>query len=305
MDSSRDSVKAGVIIKCSVCGRTYKVHTDRLPGGVSSFPCRACGTLLPIKPLSDHDDGNAPAGDGVRTVLLAVNEDELGALIRRILHGNGYRIVVVSSGDETLKAMEENAVDLLVVNVFLPDMMGFELLDRIREKGDWGDIPSILLSSVHHAARYKRAPTSLYGANDYIERHHLPDLLIPKIARLLEKDGGDREPVVPSRMPALDDEQVLQRRELEELENRSVETGDTQEAKMRRMCRVVAGDIALYNEDLIRSTEPGQILTAIREDLKEGEALLDRKFSGAGELAAGFLREEIESLLRSRGILIP
>ena len=305
MDSGRESETTGVIVSCSVCGKAYKVHTERLPSGVSSFPCRACGSILSVKPLLNSDEGNVPAGDGAHTVLLAVNEEELAALIRRILQGNGYRVLVSSTGEATLQTMRENPVDLLLVNVFLPDMMGFEVLDRIREEGGTGDIPSILLSSVHHSARYKRAPTSLYGAHDYIERHHLPDLLVPKIGRLLEKDNEDQKPVTPSRTPALNDEQILQRRELEEIENRPRETGETLEAEMRRMCRVIAGDIALYNEDLIRSSEPDQLLKAIGGDLKEGEALLDRKFRGRGELGAGFLREEIELLLRSRGILIP
>jgi DNA-binding response OmpR family regulator len=305
MSSSRESAADVVIVKCTVCDRAYKVHIDRLPRGVTSFPCRACGTLLPVRPPVDNDRGFSPAGDEAPTVLIASNEKDLAALIRRILQGNGYRVFEAASGQETLRTVRENPVDLLLVNIFLPDMMGFEVLDRIREERDGSVIPSILLSSVHHAARYKRAPTSLYGADDYIERHHLPDLLVPKISRLLEKSGQDRQPLAPSRMPALDDEQVLQRRELEEIENRSEKTWGDREADMRRLCRVVAGDIALYNQDLIRSTEPALILAAISEDIKEGEALLGRKFPGQGQLAAEFLREEIELLLKSRGILIP
>ncbi len=305
MDSSKGSDTTSVIVKCSGCDRVYRVHTERVPAGVSSFSCRACGSLLPF-PSSSHPDGStAPADDGASCILLVVNEEELAALIRRILETNGYRVLAVSTGEATLQAIRENTVDLLLINVFLPDMMGFELLDRIRQEDGRNDIPSILLSSVHHATRYKRAPTSLYGANDYLERHHLPDLLVSKIRRLLEERGEEQEPVNPSHMPALSDEQVLQRRELEKIENRPPETGNTLEEEMLRMCRVIAGDIALYNEDLIRSTEPDQLLNVLGEDLREGEALLEKKFQGTSGVAESVLREEIELLLRSRGIEIP
>jgi len=181
VDSTRESEKAGVIIKCSGCGKTYKVHTDRLPQGVSTFPCRKCGSLLPIDGIDASDQPGEVAVEGALTVLVAVNEDELAALVQRILQRHAYRVLVVSTGEQTLKTVQLESVDLLLINIYLPDMMGFEVLERMGEMEGSQRIPVILLSSVHHAAKYKRAPTSLYGADDYLERHHLPDLLIPKI----------------------------------------------------------------------------------------------------------------------------
>jgi hypothetical protein len=106
-------------------------------------------------------------------------------------------------------------------------------------------------------------------------------------------------------VPPLTDEQVRQRRELEEIENTSRETMDTLDTEIQRMCRVIAGDIALYNEDIIRSTEPHKLLETIAEDLREGEKLLERKFPEVGGNAPHLLRKEIVLLLESRGIRIP
>jgi DNA-binding response OmpR family regulator len=305
MDAAGGEGTSGVIIKCSTCGKIYKVHHDRLPKDVSSFPCRKCGSLLPIHDLSATGDGSESTAPDAPTVLVSVNEKELATLVRRILQENSYRALVAFTGEETLDIVRRESVDLLLINVFLPDMMVFEVLDRIREIIGEKGIPTILLSSVHHATRYKRAPTSLYGADEYLERHHLPDLLIPKIERLLDKSEEERPPVIPSEMPPLSDDQVRQRRELEQIANAPGEPGEDRESEVRRTCRVIVGDIALYNEDVISSTEPERLLETIAEDLKEGEALLVRKYPDIGEEASRLLKEEIGLLLQSRGIQIP
>ena len=301
MGSGDETVSSELIVRCPKCGKIYKVHTDRVPRGVFTFPCRGCGSLLPI----GSDPGSAEEAeekDGAPTILVAVGEEDLAALIRKILKGKGYRVLVGSTGGRTLEIIEKEHVDLLVVSVFFPDIMGFEILDRV--KGGEGEKPvrSILLSSVHHGTRYKRAPTSLYGADDYIERHHLPDFLLPKIERLL-KGGSAAEPApeTPPSTAPLTDEQILQKRELEEIERSPGPDVEDREQELRRLCRVIAGDIVLYNESRIRNAEPSRLLEAIKDDLEEGEALLEGKFGEEGRKAARMLREEIKLMVQARG----
>ncbi|MDF1535587.1 MAG: response regulator [bacterium] len=291
-----------ILLKCTGCGKAYKVHPEKLPRGVTSFPCRACGSLIPIDGINQGAD---PSGKQ-QVVIIVVEEKDLAQLIERILVRHGYRGLSVHSGREAVELIHRGHVDLVLISVFLPDMMGYEILDAINEgRKDGSRVPSILLSSVHHAARYKRAPTSLYGADDYLERHHLPDLLIPKIQRLLDSDGSGKPAVDPGMLPPPADEQVRERREIEDLEMREETGGDPVLEDIRRLCRVIAGDIALYNEDVIRATTPGRILEVIVQDLNEGEALLDRKFPGKGELTSQLLRKEMANLLKSRGITDP
>ncbi|UCG39270.1 MAG: response regulator [bacterium] len=303
MGMNKDSGTQAIITRCPNCDKTYKVHPDRLPEGVSSFPCRACGSLIAIAgrtgPEASSGEGETPA------VLVAVNEIDLAQLIQRILHREGFRCLLASNGADALERLREDRVDLLLINVFLPDMMAFDVLEQ-KPAGEQGErVPVVLLSSVHHAARYKRAPTSLYGADDYLERHHLPDLLIPKIRRLIGNQDQRKQTVDPARMPPLTDEQVRQRRDLEEIESSTGHPDEPLMTEIRRFCRVIAGDIALYNEDIISSTQPEDLLEAISNDLKEGVELLERKFPGTGDQTPRLLREEMVRLLNSRGIQVP
>lgn len=300
MSSASTTGTSGIIVRCESCEKTYRVHSEKLPPGVSSFPCRACGTLVPIT----RGKVDKIPTDAAERILIVVEEEELGKLIQRILSGNGYHGHPVNSGKKAFEALKGGGVDLLLVSVYMPDMMGYELLDKVADELPGSRIPSILLSAIHHATRYKRAPTSLYGADDYLERHHLPDLLIPKIRRLLSSGDDSLGKVTPGDVPPPTDEQVLVRRDLETMERTNHISETPQMGDVQRMCRVIVGDIALYNEDIIESTSPENMLDAIASDLSEGEALLMGRFPEMEDQLSHLLRGEMLRLLNSRGIQI-
>jgi DNA-binding response OmpR family regulator len=300
MSSASHTGSSGFVIKCEGCDKAYKIHPEKLPSGISAFPCRACGTLVPIPQIQvDKVPTQAPG-----RILVVVEEEELGKLIQRILDSSGYQGNLAFSGKEALNVLKEGEMDLLLTNVYLHDMMSYELLDKLTS-GEFGPvIPSILLSAVHHGARYKRAPTTLYGADDYLERHHLSDLLIPKIRRLLSPNEDTPGKITPADVPPPTDDQVQVRRDLETMENAIQPPEDHQMGAIQRLCRVIVGDIALYNEDIISSTAPESLLDAIASDLREGESLLLNKFPEMEDQLSPLLRGEMLRLLDSRGIQI-
>lgn len=300
MSNESDTVESALVIKCSHCDKAYRVHPEKLPPGISSFPCRTCGNPVPV-PLGQEEAPDREA----RQILIVVEEQELGRLIQRILNSQGYHGKLATSGKEAIEALREGGLDLLLVSVYLPDMMGYELLDRMAG-GEFGNgMPSILLSAIHHAARYKRAPTSLYGADDYLERHHLPDLLIPKIRQLLSPEEKPLVRVTPETLPPPTEEQVKTRRDLEVMETSDPGAQNAQMGEIQRMCRIIAGDIALYNETVIASTPPGDLLDALASDLNDGEALLLGRFPEMEGQLSYLLRGEMLRLLDARGIQIP
>lgn len=305
MDRKEKEASTPVIVKCPWCGKVYRVHPDRLPDGVSTFSCRGCGSSLSITGPADAGKEITGMGKGGARVLVAVSEEDLAELIRTILRGAGYQVLVGYSGEEALDILGREPVDILLVSVSLHDLMGFEVIDRLRQMEEKKAIPSILLSSVYHGARYKRAPASLYGASDYIERHHLPDMLLPKIERLLSPPAEAVPPLETPTPGPLSDEQVLQKRELEVIEDSPPSIEHSREVQLRRLCRVIAGDIVLYNEDVIRSTDFSGALEKLRDDLREGEVLLEGKFGEAGKQASNWLREEVDLLVRMRGARNP
>jgi hypothetical protein len=91
----------------------------------------------------------------------------------------------------------------MIVDVGLTGIYGFELCERLKGDPDTRGIKIILLSSVYGLTAYKRNPVTLYGADDYIEKHHIPDRLVPKIKELLSgRPSGAQAAVSPASRPA-------------------------------------------------------------------------------------------------------
>jgi DNA-binding response OmpR family regulator len=110
-------------------------------------------------------------------------------MVSGVLLDAGYRIEHASDGIEALAKAAERSPKVMIIDVGLPGIYGFELCERLKSEHATSGIKIILLASVYGITRYKRKPTSLYGADDYIEKHHIADSLVPKINSLLQDKG--------------------------------------------------------------------------------------------------------------------
>ena len=135
----------------------------------------------------------------VRPAVLLVDDDRtlLSVLSRRVSRA-GYEVRTASSGAEALKALEGSWPALLVVDLMMPGMDGFELCRRVKQLAD---LPIIVLSAVD-ASEAKVSALELY-AEDYVTKPFDPDELVARIQRVLRRaaigspqvslDGGDVE----------------------------------------------------------------------------------------------------------------
>ncbi len=79
--------------------------------------------------------------------ILVVEDDQTYATIYKLkLEHAGYAITVAENGEEAIKYLEKNKPDLVILDLILPIMDGFEVLRRMRVHPDWKDIKVIVLS---------------------------------------------------------------------------------------------------------------------------------------------------------------
>ena len=102
-----------------------------------------------------------------------------------VLTDDGFQVETASDGVEALRKATGLRPQGLVLDVGLPGIYGFELCERLKGDPATKAIKIVLLSSVYDMRRYKRTPASLYGADDYIEKHHIPDFLAIKLRKLI------------------------------------------------------------------------------------------------------------------------
>jgi len=135
----------------------------------------------------------------VRPAILLVDDDLnlLSALSRRLLR-EGYDVRTASSGVAALKALDAAWPSLVVVDLMMPSMDGFELSRQIKRIAD---LPIIVLSAVD-ASEAKVSALELY-AEDYVTKPFDPDELVARVQRVLRRapvgrprltlDAGDVE----------------------------------------------------------------------------------------------------------------
>jgi CheY-like chemotaxis protein len=105
----------------------------------------------------------------VRATLLVVDDNLLNReLLGRRLEGAGYGVEVAASGKEALDIMGRRSVDLVLLDVMMPEMSGLDVLTRIREKHSPAELPVIMVTARTESADVVEALG--LGANDYVSK---------------------------------------------------------------------------------------------------------------------------------------
>lgn len=100
-----------------------------------------------------------PAGADAKTALLLVAEDDqfYANLYRTKLEKEGFGVVVASNGRETLELLRKSNPNLIILDLVMPEMDGFEVLKKLREEKDLRDVPVIILSNLGQPEDIERA----------------------------------------------------------------------------------------------------------------------------------------------------
>ena len=100
------------------------------------------------------------------TILVVDDEEMLRNLLRKILVKEGYRVLTASSAPEALEKLSSESIDLVVSDVQMPEMDGFELLKALKK--DYPQIGVIVMTAYGDA--YTVRDALLLGADEYITK---------------------------------------------------------------------------------------------------------------------------------------
>jgi two-component system sensor histidine kinase/response regulator len=129
-------------------------------------------------------------------VLLVVDDDAGNRdVLSRRLNRQGHRVMTASNGNDALHVMREVAFDVVLLDIMMPDMDGYEVLGLIKADERLQHIPVIMISAVSEVQSVVRCIEA--GAEDYLTKPFNPTLLKARIDASLEKKRGrDRETVL-------------------------------------------------------------------------------------------------------------
>ena len=127
--------------------------------------------------------------DGRRTVLVVDDEPTISEIVARYLERAGYATSTAADGLEAIRLVDESRPDLVVLDVMLPDLDGFEVIRLMRENGS--RTPVVFLTARDATDDKIRGLT--LGGDDYVTKPFSLEELVAR-ARAVLRRAGDSQP---------------------------------------------------------------------------------------------------------------
>ncbi len=121
-------------------------------------------------------------------ILVVEDEQAIAELVRAYLKRDGFGVVWASSGEQALDEMTRNPVKLVVLDIGLPGIDGFEVCRRLRARTG---VPILILSA--RDDEVERVAGLEAGADDYVTKPFSPRELVARVKAILRRTGGASE----------------------------------------------------------------------------------------------------------------
>ena len=121
----------------------------------------------------------------MKRILVVDDSTTILKFVEGIL-GERYKVALVKSGELALAYLKENKVDMVLLDIFMPVMDGFETFQKIKELEPKCDVPVVFFTSGVEAENEIRALAM--GAKDFIRKPFVPQVMLNRINNILELD---------------------------------------------------------------------------------------------------------------------
>lgn len=117
------------------------------------------------------------------TVLVVDDEPNIVLSIEFLMEQAGFEVVTAENGEQALAHINDSQPDLLLLDISLPGISGFDVLERLRSEETTAKLPIIMLTA--HGRDVEREKGMALGADDYITKPFSTQALVEKVKALL------------------------------------------------------------------------------------------------------------------------
>ncbi len=122
-----------------------------------------------------------------KKILIVDDEYEVAEVVKKMLQSRGFTVIAAHSGEECLQQLQKEKVDLILLDILMPRIDGWETLKKIKSNEKWKDIPvSILTALPLTPDDTKDKPINLI--ENYIVKPFSKKILVQKIEDILERE---------------------------------------------------------------------------------------------------------------------
>ena len=347
-----------MIAACPKCGARYRIERGKLRRDGTRLRCSRCEAVFRVSPPPEAEEAaeirsaevfpepvrtsppeprSAAEADPERLVLVADAEIEAGKAIAADLIEAGLQPVLVHDGVEAILSIQRMLPRAVVLDAGLPKMFGFQICELMKRNESLRHIQVVLIGAIHHRDRYRRAPSEIYGADAYLERHQVQETLLTTLRGFglpVGRAGGERmaarpapasapppmkAPMPPPQRSAPPPMPAPQRpapmppaREVPratrpaappQVAGAADPALAAEIARAERLARIIVSDVVLYNEDKLNAAiRAGNVSQAFEADLAEGRGHFAQRVDARVREMRDFLSDELLRVARARGM---
>jgi DNA-binding response OmpR family regulator len=123
-----------------------------------------------------------------KKILFVDDETDFVEVVRERLEFEGYKVVPAYDGEEALEKVVSNRPDIIILDIMIPKINGFDVCRRLKSDKNYRDIPIMMLTAKFQPSDIKFSQE--VGADAYLTKPFEPKVLIGKLRELLEKKGS-------------------------------------------------------------------------------------------------------------------
>ena len=121
-----------------------------------------------------------------KIILLVDDNPDISEMVAIRLESSGYKVICALNGNEALRRAQEDHPDIILLDIAMPEMDGFEVGRRLKQNPETCDIPIIMVTAKGSHKDILRAITQA-GAKDYIIKPFSPEALSNKLKEIFRK----------------------------------------------------------------------------------------------------------------------
>jgi DNA-binding response OmpR family regulator len=118
-------------------------------------------------------------------ILVVDDEPEIVKMVQKIMEARGHRVTTARDGQEALDAVSKERPELLILDLNLPKVTGFEVCKRLKTDPATKHIPVVMLTAAYVTVE-DAAKGIGEGADEYVVKPFLREVLVHNVERLLE-----------------------------------------------------------------------------------------------------------------------
>lgn len=177
-----------MLVRCPQCGTEFRLLEYNLDERVVKYLCPGCENIVRIDLELDEVHSSSSSSsystlDRRKTVLVADDDRMILDLAACLLRDAGFNVLLASDGEEALRLIREQHPDLVVLDLLMPRMTGFDVLREVRQDERIKDTPVVALSGV-----YKDNVVDFLhhlGAKGFLDKGQIREALVFRAQQLL------------------------------------------------------------------------------------------------------------------------